>query len=69
MRTNQDVEKTARALGHERWDIWTECGVHAWRALPRTESGDHFCPNCCTVWMAEGAITNILTKPATPYRA
>jgi hypothetical protein len=45
MRTRHEIEKTARVLSkEERWDIWTQCGVHKWQALPRTESGEHHCP-------------------------
>src|ERR1700681_1137781 len=55
MRTHDEGEKTARVLGDERWDISMQCGVHNWQALPRTESGEHYCPNCCTIWTADGA--------------
>jgi hypothetical protein len=49
----------ARSRGDERWDIWMQCGVHKWQTLPRAESGEHYCPNCCTIWTADGAIKNV----------
>jgi hypothetical protein len=66
MRTRHEIEKTARVLSEkERWDIWTQCGVHTWQALPRIDSGEHHCPNCCTIGTADGAIQNVPTKPAS----
>ena len=62
MRTRDEIEKTAHALGDERWEIWMECGVHHGSTLPLTESGEHACPNCCTIWTAEGAIQNARTR-------
>ncbi len=66
MPTRQEIEKTAHALSdQERWDIWMQCGIHNWKALPRTITGEHYCPNCCTIWTAEGAIKNMPTQPTT----
>ena len=58
MRALYEVEKSAQALGDNRWDKWTKCGVHYWQTLPQTDSGDHYCPNCCTIWTHAGAILN-----------
>jgi hypothetical protein len=67
MRNRQEIEQTARVLRRaERWDIWMQCGVHNWQALPRTESGEHYCPNCCTIWTTDGTIQNVPRKPGTP---
>ena len=64
MTTRQEIEKAAHPLSdEERWDIWMQCGVHNWETLPRTESGEHYCPNCFTIWTAEGAIKNVPTQP------
>ena len=71
MRTRDEIENTARMLGDERWQLWMECGVHNWQALPRIESadwiesGEHYCPNCCTIWTADGSIQDVPTKPTT----
>ena len=63
MRTRDEIERTAHMLGDERWQIWMECGVHNWQALPRIESGEPYWPNCCTIWTADGAIQKVPTKP------
>jgi hypothetical protein len=66
MPTRHELEKAARALSdEERWDIWMHCGVHNWQTLPVTESGEHYCPNCRTIWTADGAIKNVPTQPPT----
>ena len=66
MPTRQQVEKTASGLSdEERWHIFVQCGVHNWQALPTTETGEHYCPNCCTIWTADGAIKNVPTQPTT----
>ncbi len=40
MLTRHEIEEAAHVLSdEERWDIWMQCGVHHWQALPRTESG------------------------------
>ena len=64
MPTRDEIEKTARVLGdEERWEIWMQCGVHHWQTLPQTVSGEHYCPNCCTIWTVDGAIKNVPTQP------
>lgn len=66
MPTRHDIEKTSNLLSNEeRWDTWMECGVHTWETLPRTITGEHYCPNCCTIWTGEGAIKNMPTHPTT----
>jgi hypothetical protein len=66
MPTRHEIEKVASALSdQERWDIWMHCGVHNWQSLPCTASGEHYCPNCCTMWTADGAIKNVPTQPQT----
>jgi hypothetical protein len=66
MRTRQEVEQTAQALSQdERWNIWMKCGVHHWQSLPVTDSGEHYCPNCYTMWTSDGAIKNVPTQPPT----
>ena len=66
MRTRHEIEQTAHLLSdEERWDIWMHCGVHNWQTLPTTDSGEHYCPNCCTIWTADGAIKNVPTQPTT----
>jgi hypothetical protein len=56
MTTRLEIESIG---GDDRWGAWMKCGVHSWQTLPRTESGEHYCPHCCTLWTAEGAIQNI----------
>ena len=63
MRTFHEVETAARALGDTRWDKWTKCGVHNWQTLPQTESGEHYCPNCCTIRTHAGTILNRPERP------
>ncbi len=66
MPTRDEIENAAHVLSdEERWDIWMQCGVHTWQSLPLTESGEHYCPNCCTIWTADGAIKNVPTQPTT----
>lgn len=64
MRTRDEVEKAADVLGDDRWNVWMKCGIHKWQALPQTDSGEHYCPNCCTIWTPDGAIKNVPAKPA-----
>jgi hypothetical protein len=61
--TRDEVEQAGRALGDARWNIWMQCGLHNWRALPRTDSDEHYCPNCYTIWTADGAIHNVPQQP------
>ena len=65
MRTREEVEQAAQVLGADRWNVWMQCGVHTWETLPRTESGEHYCQKCCTIWTADGAIKNVPTQPTT----
>jgi hypothetical protein len=66
MTTRDEIEKAARVLGDDkRWDIWMRCGVHNWQALPTTEAGERYCPNCCAIWTPDGAIKNVPTQPPT----
>ena len=67
MRTRDEVEKAAHVLGDDRWNVWMKCGVHNWRALPRTDSGEHYCENCYAMWTPDGAIQNIPERPATRH--
>ena len=55
-----------------RFMTWRQAALMAiaafffnWQALPRTDSGEHYCPNCCTLWTADGAIKNVPTQPLT----
>ena len=57
MTTRNEVEQA----GH----VWMKCGVHNWQALPQTDSGEHYCPNCDTIWTPDGAIHNV-PSPPTP---
>ena len=66
LKTPDEVEKAAHVLGDDRWNVWMKCFVHTWQALPQTDSGEHYWPNCCTMWTADGAIQNVPLKPATP---
>jgi hypothetical protein len=63
MRTRYEVEKAAQVLGDDRWKVWMNCGVHNWQALPQTDSGEHFCENCCALWTQDGAIQNVPERP------
>jgi hypothetical protein len=67
--TRSEVERLAKQQftdDTERWKIWMNCGVHNCRSLPlTTDSGEHYCPNCCTIWSPDGAIQNIPRKNPT----
>ncbi len=63
--TIDEVKKAADALGADRWMIWMKCGLHDWGALPQTDSGEHYCPQCYTLWTADGAIKSIPDRFAT----
>jgi hypothetical protein len=65
MKTRAEVEKAAHSLGDRRWNVWVNCGVHDWRALPETDSGERYCPNCWTLWTSDGAILNVPAMPGT----
>ena len=65
MKTRSEVEKAAHLLGDERWKIWVNCGIHDWRALPETDSGEHYCPKCWTLWTSDGAILHVPDQPPT----
>lgn len=66
MPTRHEIEKTSHMLSdEERWDIWMQCGAHQWKALPRMDNGEYYCPNCCTFWTTDGAIKNMPTQPTT----
>ena len=69
MRTREEVEKAAHSLGDERWSVWMKCFIHTWQALPQTESGEHYCPDCCTLWTSNGAIQNVPTRPVSQVRS
>ncbi len=62
--TLDEVKKAADVLGDDRWKIWMKCDVHNWKALPQTDSGEHYCSQCCTLWTPDGAILNIPERPA-----
>ena len=65
MRTRYEVEKAAHQFStQERWSQWLRCGVHNWRALPKTDSGEHYCTECCTLWTPEGAVINEPERPS-----
>jgi hypothetical protein len=63
MTTRLEIEKASHVLGDDRWGAWMKCGVHKWQALPQTDSGEHYCPNCCTIWTPDGAIHNVPDPP------
>jgi hypothetical protein len=63
MKTRDEVEQAAFDLGEERWAIWIDCGVHDLNTLPLTASGEHYCPDCFTIWTADGTIQNALVPP------
>jgi hypothetical protein len=63
MTSRLDVEKASHVLGDARWDVWMKCGAHQWQALPQTDSGEHYCPQCYTLWTADGAIQNVPEPP------
>jgi len=65
MTTRDEVEKAAHVLGDDRWNVWMKCFVHTWQALPQTDSGEHYCPNCYTIWTTDGAIQNVPERPST----
>jgi hypothetical protein len=65
MKTRQDIEQAAQLLGDDRWSVWMKCGVHLWQALPWTQSGERYCPNCFTIWTPNGAIQNAPMKPTS----
>jgi len=65
MKTRSEVEKAAHLLDEERWKVWMNCGVHDWRALPETDSGEHYCPTCWTLWTSDGAILHVPAQPPT----
>jgi hypothetical protein len=69
MRTREEVEQGAENLGDDRWNVWMRCFIHTWQALPQTDSGEHYCPDCCTIWTADGAIQNVPMKPASRRQA
>jgi hypothetical protein len=58
--TRADVEQAAAVfVANERRRIWELCGTHAWRTLPTTtDTGDHYCPQCCSIFDATGALLN-----------
>ena len=57
--TIDEVKTAADVLGGDRWKIWMKCGLHYWQALPQTDSDEYYCPQCYTLWTADGAIKNI----------
>ena len=65
MRTRDEVEKAAHVLGDDRWNVWMKCGAHNWQVLPQTDSGEHYCPNCCTIRTHAGAILNTPERRST----
>jgi hypothetical protein len=53
------VEAAAEALGYARVRIWLQCPVHHPETLPRTsDTGEPFCPVCCTVFSEDGLMLN-----------
>jgi hypothetical protein len=63
MRTRHEVEQAAHMLGENRHAVWLNCGIHNWQALPTTDTGDHYCENCCTLWSSAGAVLNPPERP------
>ena len=63
LKTRNEVEKAAQSLGDRRWNVWMKCGVHDWRALPQTDSGEYYCPECWTLWTTDGAILHVPFMP------
>ena len=58
MRTRSQIEKAARRLGDDRSAAWLRCFVHHWRDLPVTESGEHYCEKCFTMWTPKDGVLN-----------
>lgn len=58
MMTRAKVEELASNFTGNRWKTWRRCGTHLWHRLPLTESGEHFCPVCFTIWNAKGETLN-----------
>src|SRR5439155_12312313 len=65
MKTRQEVEKAAHLLGDERWKVWMNCGVHDWRTLPETDSGEHYCEKCWTCGLRTGGVAARSPRPAS----
>jgi hypothetical protein len=65
--TREQVERASRVLSDdERWSKWVACPQHDVPALPVTEdTGDHYCPNCCTLFTPGGAALNAPHQPGT----
>jgi hypothetical protein len=67
MTTRVEVQQASDRLGDVRWSAWMQCGLHNWQALPQTDSGEHYCPNCYTIWSPDGAIHNVPTTPEAKH--
>jgi hypothetical protein len=65
--THDEIEQVAQSFHGDRWEYWTSCGSHDWRALPVTESGEHYCIICCTLWDSKGTILNAPSEPVRPF--
>ena len=63
--TRNEVEKAAQGLhsSGDRWRVWQLCGPHNLAILPKTESGEHYCSSCCTLFSPEGATLNEPERP------
>ena len=61
--TREEIEKLAKQFsGNERYEQWMRCGRHDWRELPLTDSGEHYCSNCCGLWNSKGEMLNLPQK-------
>lgn len=57
--TRQEIEKLAKQFPDgERYEHWLRCPVHDLDALPLTDSGERYCPNCCTLWNSRREMLN-----------
>lgn len=64
--TRDEVLKLARSMDErERYNIWKKkCpSPHVLKDLPKTDSGEYYCENCCGVWKPNGEMLNAPTAP------
>jgi hypothetical protein len=55
-----EIESIAQAFSaEERWEKLRTCGAHDWQTLPMTDSREHYCPNCWSLWDSSGQILNL----------
>jgi len=59
--TKSEVEQLDNQLGTARLILWnTQCpSPHPWHGYPvTTDTGDHFCDKCFTLWSTFGQVLN-----------